>query len=129
MLYHQNQVLLNGRVGEDPELHILTDGTPITRIRLYVRSDDREEAQLGEDQCFRIVVWGKLAEECCKQVSRGQRLFVQGHLRNRKFKREGQTHLRTEIHVSQFQRIQIKSKHSTQPDSIQQLTFQPCTHE
>lgn len=98
-----NQVQLVGRAGHDPELFFLTDGTPITRLRLYVapEPDRREESP----EAFQLVAWGPVAEALCARVGRGQTLFVQGRLGNRSFRREGITHLRTEIHLTAFHHL------------------------
>ncbi|MEM1357500.1 MAG: single-stranded DNA-binding protein [Bacteroidota bacterium] len=98
MPYTNNQVQLIGNAGARPELHILTDETPVTRFRLYLNISGINK---GRDS-FQLVAWGRIAEHLTAQVRRGDRLLVQGQLRNRRFQYEGTTHLRTEIHISAF---------------------------
>ncbi|NJC25203.1 single-stranded DNA-binding protein [Neolewinella antarctica] len=105
MLTHNNHVQLTGRVGQRPELHFLTDGTPVARLRLYLGVPPIPGAYDRTDQSFRIVAWGEVARQLCLRATKGNRVTVRGHLRNRSFQRDGQTHVRTEIHADYFQHI------------------------
>lgn len=100
-----NQVQLLGRAGETPVLSLLTDGTAVTRLRLYQRRTPNEQTQ-GNDRSvaeqFRLVAWESTARRLTERVRRGQEILVRGRLRNRQFKRDGITHVRTEVHVDQF---------------------------
>ncbi len=117
-----NQVQLVGRAGHDPELFFLTDGTPVTRLRIYVAAEpDRREAG---PEAFQLVAWGSTAEALCARVSRGQAIFVQGRLSNRSFRREGITHLRTEIHLTAFHHLASVASAQESP-----LAASPICHE
>lgn len=98
MPYNNNQVQLIGNAGAQPEIHLLTDDTPVTRLRLYLNVAGLRQ---GRDS-FQLVAWNRMAERLSEQVNRGDRLLIQGQLRNRRFDHEGTTHLRTEVEVSAF---------------------------
>lgn len=105
MAYYNNQVQLVGNVGGQPELYRLTDETPVVRLKLYLKVGEQKEAR----DSFQLVAWNQLAERLCVQVRRGDRLLVQGQLRNRRFQHEGTTHLRTEVHLSAFFPLVVRS--------------------
>jgi len=98
MSFHHNQVQLIGRAGHTPDLHTLTDGTLIARLRLY--QNPGPDPTVAES--FRLVAWGALAQRLCHMVRRGDRLLIQGRLRNRSFRRDEVVHLRTEVHLDAF---------------------------
>lgn len=100
MAFNHNQTQLTGRAGHDPELHYLTDGTPMLHLRLY-----QDAARNGPDEInpsFHLVAWGRLAETFHQKVKRGSELFVQGKLRNRFLEYEGKKIHRTEVHLDHF---------------------------
>ncbi len=99
-----NQVRLVGRAASAPEFHLLTDGTEVARLRLYATTGPTERGSPAQ-QAFSLVGWGAVARLLHAHVRKGARLSVQGYLRNRSFRRGGQTHVRTEIHVRHFQRV------------------------
>lgn len=105
MARFNNQVRLTGRVGQSPEPHYLTDGTLVTRLKLYVASIRHEDGRPEKDDCFALVAWEKVAQRISETVYKGCSISIQGQLRNRRFKRDGQTHIRTEIHVDHFQQL------------------------
>lgn len=100
MAFYLNQTQLTGRAGHDPELHYLTDGTAVLRLRLY---QDYSQKEAGEPKpSFYLVAWGGLAETFYQKVKRGSELFVQGKLRTRFLEYEGRKVLRTEVHLDHF---------------------------
>lgn len=114
MAKFNNQVQLTGRVGKNPEPHFMTDGTLIARIRLYVSAPRSATTVADRDDCFALVAWGEVAKRICAELSRGSRVVIQGHLRNRSFMKDGQTHLRTEVHLSHFQQLGNSATKSTE---------------
>ncbi|MEL7161790.1 MAG: single-stranded DNA-binding protein [Bacteroidota bacterium] len=97
MPFTLNQVQLIGRAGTDATLHRMTDGTYVSRLRLYL--PPREG---GPPEGFQLVAWASVAQSLHARVRRNDRLLVRGRLRNRTFHRGGVTHLRTEIHLESF---------------------------
>lgn len=82
-----NLVVLIGRLGADPELRVLPDGTPVCTFSLAV---DRPKADSeGKDvdwidvTCFR-----KQAESVSEHLTKGRLVCVEGSLRERKWETE-----------------------------------------
>ncbi|MFK8162641.1 MAG: single-stranded DNA-binding protein [Lewinella sp.] len=95
-----NQIQLVGRAGHDVDLHSLSDGTPLSRLRLYQDGEDRSGTPVSS--AFMLNAWGTLAESFHERVRRGDTLFVQGRLHIRSFRQGGTQHFRPEIHLSTF---------------------------
>jgi len=95
-----NQIQLVGRSGHDVDLHTLSDGTPLSRLRLY--QDGENRAGESASSVFMLNAWGTLAASFHERVRRGDTLFVQGRLHIRTFHQGGTQHFRPEVHLSSF---------------------------
>jgi single-strand DNA-binding protein len=104
-----NQIQLVGRAGHDVDLHTLSDGTPLSRLRLYQDGENRT----GEPSTstFMLNAWGSLAESFHERVRRGDALFVQGRLHIRTFRQGGVQHFRPEVHLASFLILERTHRH------------------
>lgn len=95
-----NQIQLVGRAGHDVDLHALSDGTPLSRLRLYQDGENRS----GEpaSSVFMLNAWGTLATTFYERVRRGDTIMVQGRLHIRTFQQGGVQHFRPEVHLAAF---------------------------
>gem|GEM_PF-3018231 len=116
MSFNHNQVQLSGRAGHDAELHLLTDGTPLARLRLYQTVVNH--AGESTSACFILTAWNSLAEAIHRKVRRNDRLLVQGKLRIRSFRQDGTLQLRPEIHLESFHVLQRKPHDHIDTDSM-----------
>jgi len=78
-----NKVILIGRLGADPDIRYTQTGMPVVRFNLA--TDERVRVAEGnwEDRTewHRIVVFGKVAENCANYLSKGRLVYVEGRLR------------------------------------------------
>lgn len=72
-----NQVVLIGRLANDPELSY-TQGnqTAVCRFTLAVNRIKRDDPA----DFIRITVWGKMAENCDRYLSKGRQIAVNGRI-------------------------------------------------
>jgi single-strand DNA-binding protein len=79
--------MLIGNLGRDPEMNYTQGGTAITKFTLavnrYTKGTDGERKT--ETEWFNIVAWNQLAETCSKYLQKGQKVFVEGRLSQRKY--------------------------------------------
>ena len=78
-----NKVILVGRLTQDPEIRYTQTGKAVASFTLAVNrfvSQGKNEADF-----IPIVVWDKLAEVCGNNVTKGQRLLVEGRLQIRSY--------------------------------------------
>jgi len=78
-----NQVILMGRLTEEPELKFVGSGAARTRFGMAVNRVYKNAAgEKQEETLFvNIVCWNALAENVAKYMSKGKPVFVEGRLR------------------------------------------------
>ncbi len=99
-----NKVLIIGHLGRDPEMRYTPSGKAVTAFSVAVgRSWVTAEGHHRDAvEWFNVVAWGSLAEICKKQLSKGSRVYVEGHLQTRSWEGEdAQRHSRTELVASE----------------------------
>ena len=94
-----NKVIIIGRLGQDPEMKAVGQGTTVTRLNVatsenWVGKDGQKQERT---EWHRIAVWGKLAEICGKYLAKGRQVYVEGHLQTRSWEDNGQKKYSTEI--------------------------------
>lgn len=101
-----NKVILIGRLGQDPEMRYMPDGTAVANFSMAT-SDEWRDKQSGEKkertEWHRIVAWRGLGELCGKYLSKGRQVYVEGKLQTRSWEKDGVTRYTTEIVASDVQ--------------------------
>jgi single-strand DNA-binding protein len=78
------KIVIVGRLGKDPEMRYLPDGTAVTSINVATdrRWTDKATGQpTQETTWFRVSVWGRQAESVNQYLSKGKMVLVEGHIR------------------------------------------------
>jgi len=107
-----NSVVLLGRLGNDPELKQVGQGTSVATFSLATSEvwTDREGQKQEKTEWHRVVVWGKLAEVAAKYLSKGSSCYVQGKLSTRSWQTEsGEKKYSTEIVAKDLQFLSAKN--------------------
>ncbi len=95
-----NKVIIVGRLGQDPEIRYMADGTAVTNFSLAT-SETWKDKQTGEKkertEWHRIVAWRQLGELCGKYLSKGRECYIEGRLQTRSWEKDGITRYTTEI--------------------------------
>ncbi len=104
-----NKVILIGRLGADPEVKYLSNGTTVANFRIAT-SENRVNRASGEKTTFtewhRIVAFGRLAEICGEYLSKGKQVYIEGRIRTRSWEgKEGDKKYTTEIVANQMQML------------------------
>jgi len=117
-----NKVILIGHLGDNVKMHYFEGGNSIGRFPLAT-NDSYVNKQTGErvinTEWHNIVVRNKLAEIFERYAKKGDKVYLEGRLRTRKWTdAEGRDRYTTEIHVTEFTFLTPKPKESTgsQPD-------------
>jgi single-strand DNA-binding protein len=95
-----NKATIIGFVEQNPEVRSAASGQPVTMFS--VATNRRWTTNAGETresiEWFNVVAWGSLAEAAGRQLARGQRIYVEGHLQTRSWDdAQGQRLFRTEL--------------------------------
>lgn len=118
-----NNVILIGRMTRDPELRYLTTGsnTAVARFNLAVdRQVSKDKKQELESQnkptadFINCKAWGKLAENICNYVGKGQKIAVEGRLETSNYEKDGTRVYVTEVVVERADFIDWGSKEKDQ---------------
>lgn len=111
-----NQVILTGRVANDPQFHYQPNGTPVLQFPLELNDSGRVSIKMpgqgGQGQAskraglrpshIQIVALGQLAQSR-SELHSGQRLLVKGRLNQRHWQTpEGRSRTRTEVIASEL---------------------------
>lgn len=79
------KIVIIGRLGRDPEMRYMPDGTAVTSMNVATdrRWTDKATGQpVSETTWFRVSVWGKQAEATNQYLSKGRMVLVEGVLRS-----------------------------------------------
>lgn len=77
-----NVVVLVGRLTRDPEVRVAGSGSSVANLRLAVTSRGKDEAGEWTDRpnYFDVTVFGRLADNADKYLTKGSRVAVTGRL-------------------------------------------------
>ncbi len=112
-----NQVVLSGRLVQDPEYRIMDNGLSRLSARIAVNRPyrDRNDTWQEETSYFSIVLWQRAAELFSQRLHKGVPIFLSGRLRSSNWRdEEDNPHSRVEIHV---RHLQILEKDAARGDA------------
>ena len=101
-----NKVMLIGHLGDDVKLRYFEDGGCLGRFPLATNetyTNKQSGERVSQTEWHNIIVRNKAAETCEKYLKKGDKLFVEGRIKTRKWQGEdGNPRYSTEIHVDEF---------------------------
>ncbi|GCE18374.1 single-stranded DNA-binding protein [Dictyobacter kobayashii] len=111
-----NKIILIGNLGRDPEMSYTQNGTAVTKFTLAVtRRYGKSASGERETDWFNIVAWNQLAETCNNYLKKGQKVYVEGRLEQRKFTdKEGQNRTAIDVIINEMEMLTPKNQ---QPSS------------
>ena len=95
-----NKAILVGRLGKDPEVRYLQDGTAVVSMSLATDKQwkDKNGERKKKAEWHRIVVFGKLADICAQYLDKGSLVYIEGEIQTRSWEdKEGTKRFTTEI--------------------------------
>lgn len=94
-----NKVIIIGRLGQDPEMKAVGQGTTVTRLNVATSENwtGKDGQKQERTEWHRVVVWGKLAEICGKYLAKGRQVYVEGRLQTTSYEKNGVKMYSTEI--------------------------------
>ena len=117
-----NKVMLIGHLGDEVKLRYFDNGGCIGRFPLAT-NESYTNKQTGEQvtntEWHNLVLRNKAAETCEKFLKKGDKLFVEGRIKTRKWQGEdGNPRYSTEIHVDEFTFLSNRQKDPSLQESI-----------
>lgn len=100
-----NCVLLIGRLTRDPELRFLPEnGRAVATFNIAVDRPFTNIKGERETDFFKIVVWGRQAENCANYLGKGRLVGIQGRIQTRSYETpQGEKRYVTEIVADRVQ--------------------------
>ena len=101
-----NKVILVGYLGADPDMRYTPSGQGVCELRIATSEswNDKNGQRQERTEWHRVVVWGKRAEVCSKDLSKGRQVFVEGRIQTRTYDdKEGNKKYITEIIAADVQ--------------------------
>ena len=101
-----NKVMLIGHLGDDIKMHYFEGGGCVGRFSLSTNetyTDKSSGEKVTNTDWHNILVRNKAAEICEKYLAKGDRVYLEGRLKTRKWTAEnGQDRYTTEVNVDEF---------------------------
>ena len=108
-----NKVMLIGNLGKDPESREMSDGTKMAKFPIATTETykNRQGEKVSNTEWHNIIVRNKAAEICNKYLKKGDKVYVEGKLKTRKWQGDdGIQRYSTEVHVNEFNFLNNKSE-------------------
>jgi single-strand DNA-binding protein len=113
-----NSVVLVGNLTADPKLTEIPSGANTAKVvnftvavnRKFTRRDGTQDQETTFINCE---AWDSGAEHIGTYFKRGDRIFVQGSIKNEAWEKDGKNFRRDKIRVSHFERV-VLSKNTTE---------------
>ncbi len=106
-----NKVILIGHLGDEVKVHYFDEGNSIGRFPLAT-NETYTNRQTGEritnTEWHNIVVRNKLAEICEKYLTKGDKVYIEGRIKNRQYEMDGIKRYTTEILVQDMTFLSTK---------------------
>jgi single-strand DNA-binding protein len=104
-----NKAIIVGRLGKDPEMRYMPDGTAVANFSVATSEDWKDKAT-GEKkertEWHRIVAFRKLGEICGEYLSKGKLVYIEGRIQTRAWDdKDGNKRYTTEIVASDMQML------------------------
>ncbi len=116
-----NKVILIGNLGDDVKMHYFDDQNCIGRFPIAT-SESYTNKQTGEKitntDWHNLVVRNGLAKVCEKYLTKGDKVYIEGKLKNRQWEQDGVKRYATEVHVNEM--TMLSNKKSGSVDNNQQ---------
>lgn len=96
----RNLVILLGRVGKDPEIRTLENGSMVATFSVAT-SESWKDKTTGEKKevtdWHSVVAWRGLAEIASKYLKKGSQVYIEGKMKTRSWEKDGVTRYTTEV--------------------------------
>lgn len=123
-----NKVILIGHLGDEVKMYRFDEGNAVGRFPLAT-NETYTNRQTGEritnTEWHNIVVRNKLAEICEKYLVKGDKVYIEGRIKNRQYEVDGQKRYTTEIQVQDMTFLSTKKDPNSNGTSPSPVGNQP----
>ena len=108
-----NKAILIGRLGADPEVRYMQDGTMVTNFTVATDLEwkDKNGEKVRKTEWHKIVAYRKLAEICGNYLAKGKMVYIEGRIQTRSWEdKDGIKRYTTEIVASDMKFLESKGQ-------------------
>ena len=98
-----NKVILVGNLGKDPEVRTVTSGATVARFSVATSESytNKEGQKIENTEWHNVVLWRGLATVAEKYLKKGNKVYIEGKLRNRQYEdKDGNKKYTTEVEAT-----------------------------
>ena len=120
-----NKVMLIGHLGDEVKIHRFEDGGCVGRFPLatnetYMNKQTNE--RVSNTEWHNVVLRNKAAEICEKYLSKGDKVYIEGRIKTRKWQDDkGNDRYSTEINCTEFTFLSNKNDMPNQDDNAKSV--------
>jgi len=106
-----NKVILVGRLGKDPEVKYLGDGTAVANFSVATEEVWKKDGEKkSKTEWHRIVCCGRLAEICQEYLMKGSLIYLEGSNQTRSWDDNGTRKYITEVKMNTMKMLSYENK-------------------
>jgi single-strand DNA-binding protein len=128
-----NKVMLIGHTGDEVKMHYFEGGGSIGRFPLATNetyTNRTTNEKVTNTEWHNIVVRNKGAEICEKYLKKGDKVYIEGRLKTRKWQDDqGNDRYSTEIQCTDFTFLTPKPEGGVMPENVENKTQQSASNE
>ena len=119
-----NKVMLIGHTGDDVKMHYFEGGGSIGRFPIATNESYTNRTtgeRVTNTEWHNVVVRNKAAEVCEKYLKKGDKVYIEGRIKTRKWQDDaGNEKYSTEIHCTEFTFLTPKNESGAEPSGNSQ---------
>ena len=99
-----NRIQLIGNLGRDPEVRVTGSGTRVASLSVATSREwtDRSGQKQEKTEWHRVSCWDKLADVCERDLTKGDRVYIEGSVEYRQSEQGGQVRYFTDIRAREM---------------------------
>jgi single-strand DNA-binding protein len=107
-----NKVIIAGNLTRQPDLRKTPNGTCVTDLLIALNREFTTNGEKHQEVCFvDVVVWGKQAEDCARQLNKSSSVLIEGRLQlDTWFSDQGEKRCKLRIAAEKVQFLDKRSK-------------------
>lgn len=110
-----NKIIITGNLTKQPELRFTTNEKAVCTFDIANNEGYGDKKQTNY---FKVVVWGKIGENCANYLDKGSKVLITGRLGNRSYDdKEGNKKHITEITASEVEFLSSKGTGQAQDNN------------
>ncbi|CAL68515.1 single-stranded DNA-binding protein [Christiangramia forsetii] len=121
-----NKVMLIGHTGDDVKMHYFEGGGSIGRFPLATNESYTNRTtgeRVTNTEWHNVVVRNKAAEVCEKYLKKGDKVYIEGRIKTRKWQDDaGNEKYSTEVHCTEFTFLTPKNESNAEPSGKSQAS-------